>query len=568
MIWRKWSHLFFKYTTKFWKLMCRKEFKITDLNNFCEIEVMNETKVRRGGLTKPTNHIAAHKNQISPGFMPLLETMNSNSQHPTSSAPSVSTSAFEPLDLTTLSTDRFKSSSNGQDPRKLKYNKTCKACRFKRMLTIIKTIPKLKLKLESHSYKMIGNTQIKISYIECETELGRLYSQNDKFFEGLLEMFYNANFNRRPTPDNRNLISNKRKIADGRNTDVVMKSPRSSPEGLIKLEATQQTLQRNMSRPLPSLSTTKPQANNLDPRDVVNQLLGLFGHFSDLAESRPLPSKPPTNLIPLFTDTNETFTEASLGCLGIVWEPEEKVTIKILPECNFIDRLVANILNMIQPTIGNRAEADHGDWADLELSSIRSVAKALNQNTELSTTVKSFFRFIVYSQIRLDVLANFRENSYGGIGNGSVGNGPSKSYVFAQGLFSYDHSLIESQILSNFSNGASLMADIEKYTKMLSALSPQHRLIVRFHCLIMTCKFIKESKVFESLDGDDQLGCEFFIEKLDKILVCWPFTSEVMKQIGLFKEMPELMKFLSVCDRIHLFALSPTVLDAVVAQGK
>lgn len=73
--------------------------------------------------------------------------------------------------------------------RKLKYNKTCKICRFKRMIFLLNAIPKLKLKLTPSQISKGKSMNIDVGYIDCEIELNQLYNSNTDFFTSLSKKF-------------------------------------------------------------------------------------------------------------------------------------------------------------------------------------------------------------------------------------------------------------------------------------------------------------------------------------------------------------------------------------------
>ena len=113
-------------------LSCKKQFLFSDFASFCEIEVQDEVIQRRSEQLLQDKHIRK---------------------------------------------------------RKLKYNKTCKICRFKRMIFLLSAIPKLKLKLNSRKLLSVKEQHKDVGYIDCEIELNQLYNSNKEFFSRLAKRF-------------------------------------------------------------------------------------------------------------------------------------------------------------------------------------------------------------------------------------------------------------------------------------------------------------------------------------------------------------------------------------------
>ena len=115
--------------------------------------------------------------------------------------------------------------------RKLKYNKTCKICRFKRMLFLLNSVPKLKLKLDIRKLEPVKHIYKDVGYIDCEIELHLLYNNNKEFFQKLADIFQvkmpdapriSLPSQLQKTPDSSNVPINEKSINHQSNLPIIL----------------------------------------------------------------------------------------------------------------------------------------------------------------------------------------------------------------------------------------------------------------------------------------------------------------------------------------------------------
>ena len=368
---------------------------------------------------------------------------------------------------------------------------------------------------------------------------------------------------------------------------------------------------------------TSPRASSiLSNFDIkIKKLYKIFKNTEleyDHAKSSHLCLEKAIDLIPSFNDTANNFIKSKFSYLEINWRyidslansslanlnlmngnegfssstgsnsqiPSEllnpfdnnnlNIDVGILPNSGFLDAVIFSALETIvdgesvvdpyklQEARETPTSELTQNWASLSLKTVTHLCKSLKTNYQLSELLRNYFRLIFYNNIRLDILSHF--------------NFKKNKFYFNSGKYCFNSEIIKSQLNLRYNDlGDSYFMLLMKFTKICSDWPSDVILLVRFYCMLGCCEEFRKceeerfKKQNEAEAGDaataatapesqDNLA-HFFIKKtLDKLLLMRPYIHLMIQQIGIEKDVADLLVFLGLADDINLFCISKTIL--------
>lgn len=459
--------------------------------------------------------------------------------------------------------------------RRKAYNKTCKACRFKKMLNLLKTVPKLKLKLKSSRFKNCGNQLLKINYVECEMELRPIYSNNENFFRMLLsrfkqyyeqqqvsiieqqnkykETYYNSEehglvspngFVSPTTPDDQIMPiipTNINVPCVKATTPSMFSSSGNNLEQTFSSKCSTTCSSRPLSTstcgkliPTQTTKSTVCISNRLSKMDLISRLLLKSANANDKTKlSLDARKDSAISLIPSFNNTSINFLKAKFSYLQFNWLDLENsdicdvdtpiVEIRVLGQESMFDKLMFKFLQIATSSsnddIRNETEmTETPTWADLSFTTIIKLSSFLQKknNFDQSEMFREYFRLLTYQQIRLELLFSYDSNSNNNKNTSSIKN---DKFYLCNNKFSFDLSLVQSQLLLNFPfNGPAYYKALSKVLKSIADWNPEVYFIVKFHCLLMASQYFYKEKYdqLEGLNGDQGIGISSSSDSSDR----------------------------------------------------